>query len=111
MSQTMAFSETVQGADTYVSGSLNATYSQYRGRGWADPWYNSTLFSIGPDSTPNSSISQYGGWNASNATSFHPGGVHVAFLDGAVRFVSENIDGNTWYYLGTPQGKDVPGPY
>jgi prepilin-type N-terminal cleavage/methylation domain-containing protein len=47
-SQTMAFSETAQGRETFVSGGLNTTWADYRGRGWADPWYNSTLFSIGP---------------------------------------------------------------
>lgn len=110
-SNTMAFSETVQGVDTYVSGNLNATWSNWRGRGWADPWYNSTLYSVGPLSTPNSKVSQYGGFNASNASSNHTGGVHVAFLDGSVHFISDNISGNTWWALGTPQNKDIPGPY
>ena len=111
MSQTMAFSETAQGVETYVSGSLSTGWSNNRGKGWADPLYNSTLFSIGPLSTPNSLVSQYGGWNAANAASYHTGGVHVAFLDGSVKFISDSIDGNTWHRLGTPQGKDIPGAY
>lgn len=110
-SRTMAFSETAQGRETYVSGGLNATYSNWRGRGWADPFYNSTLFSIGPRSTPNSTVSQYGGWNASNATSYHEGGVHVLFCDGAVTFMSDNIDGDTWHRLGTPASGDLPGDF
>lgn len=32
--------------------------------------------------------------------SFHAGGVHVLFADGAVRFVSDNIDLTTWGRLG-----------
>jgi prepilin-type N-terminal cleavage/methylation domain-containing protein len=101
-SNTMGFSETAQGKDTFVGGVLDPNYRKWRGRGWADPFYNSTLFSIGPLSTPNSKISQYGGWNAANATSFHPGGVQVAFLDGTVRFVAETIAQATWHALGTP---------
>lgn len=111
-SNTMAFSETAQNYDpTFVSGAHNATYALWRGKGWADPWYNSTLFSIGPLSTPNSRVSQYGGWNAANAVSFHEGGVHALFLDGRVQFISENIDGNTWHRIGTPQTNDVPGEF
>ncbi|MDA0283559.1 MAG: DUF1559 domain-containing protein [Planctomycetota bacterium] len=110
-SQTMAFSETAQGRDTYVSGALNAAWAGYRGRGWADPFYNSTLYSIGPLSTPNSAVSQYAGYNASNATSWHTGGVHVLFCDGKVSFVGDSIDGNTWHALGTPRGEEIPGDF
>lgn len=111
-STTMAFSETVQGiTPTFVSGVHNQGYANSRGKGWADPYYNSTLFSIGPLSTPNSLVSQYGGWNAANAVSYHEGGVHVAFFDGAVHFISENIDGDTWHRLGTPHAGDVPGGF
>lgn len=35
-----------------------------------------------------------------SARSLHVGGVHVLLGDGAVRFISENIDLNTWQYLG-----------
>jgi prepilin-type N-terminal cleavage/methylation domain-containing protein/prepilin-type processing-associated H-X9-DG protein len=106
-SNTMAFSETAQGR----RGILPAGWQNLSGKGWADPWYNSTLFSIGPRSTPNSLVSQYGGYNASNATSYHPGGVQVCFLDGNVRFVSETIDGQVWWGLGTPhRGEAVSVP-
>ena len=37
----------------------------------------------------------------------HTGGVHVLLGDGAVRFVSENIDINTWRALGTMSGSEV----
>lgn len=33
------------------------------------------------------------------ARSMHPGGVNVAFLDGAVRFISDDIDGSLWHVL------------
>jgi len=104
-SNTMAFAETAQGRPTYYGGSgPTHSWMNQRGKGWADPVYNSTLFSVGPLSTPNSLVSQYGGYNASNATSYHPGGVQVAFMDGNVRFMSQTINGATWAALGTPHG-------
>lgn len=107
-SNTMAFSETAQGRPTYDDqGNVSTSWELNRGRGWADPYYNSTVFSIGPKSTPNSSTSQYLLLNAANATSFHPGGVNVGFLDGRVNFISETIEGNTWHAMGTPGTGEV----
>jgi len=53
--------------------------------------------------TANSSIDQ-GGAFVNGASSFHPGGVNVAFVDGSVRFIKESID--TWQIgpNGTPIG-------
>ncbi len=101
-SNTMAFSEFVQN----VPGVIGLSGAD-AGKSWAEPWYNSTAFSIGPLSTPNSMVSQYGGYNASNARSFHTGGVHASFMDGGVRFMSDNINGNIWQALGTPMGNEV----
>jgi prepilin-type N-terminal cleavage/methylation domain-containing protein len=42
-------------------------------------------------------------------SSFHPGGLHVLLADGKVRFVSENIDYNTWRELGSrASGNPLP---
>lgn len=41
------------------------------------------------------------------ATSQHEGGVHVAFCDGHVRFVSDKIDPGVWRSLGTRAGKEI----
>lgn len=38
------------------------------------------------------------------ATSYHAGGVNACLVDGSVRFVSENIDGDTWLAAGTVSG-------
>ena len=38
--------------------------------------------------------------NTAAARSRHPGGVQSVLFDGAVRFISENIDIRTWRYLG-----------
>jgi prepilin-type N-terminal cleavage/methylation domain-containing protein/prepilin-type processing-associated H-X9-DG protein len=38
--------------------------------------------------------------------SFHPGGVSVVFCDGSVKFLSDNIDQNIWWALGTRDGQE-----
>jgi len=43
------------------------------------------------------------------ARSRHPGGVHVALVDGSVRFVSENVDVTTWRNFGMPADGNVLG--
>jgi len=45
------------------------------------------------------------------ARSAHVGGVQVLMSDGAVRFISNNIDLNTWQGLGTMQGSEVLGEF
>ena len=45
------------------------------------------------------------------ARSRHPGGVHAAFCDGAVRFMIDNIDLDTWRGLSTAAGRETLGPY
>ncbi|HRA88522.1 MAG TPA: DUF1559 domain-containing protein [Planctomycetaceae bacterium] len=46
-----------------------------------------------------------------SARSLHTGGVQVALADGSVRFVSNNIDINTWRALSTRQGNEVIGEF
>jgi len=41
------------------------------------------------------------------ARSYHPGGVNVAFADGSVHFVHENIDLTVWRNLGTRAGGEL----
>ena len=104
-STTMAFSEFAQGLNVTTWNNLDI------GRGWGEPWFASTTFSVGPLSTPNSKISQYPNYNASNARSYHTGGVHVLFMDGAVKFVSSSINGAIWQALGTPLTKEPIGDF
>ena len=51
---------------------------------WNSGYYADVLFEV----------SQVGGYDfyAMNASSFHPGGVNMAFADGSVRFVKDTID-------------------
>ena len=43
-------------------------------------------------------------------SSNHPNGVHILFGDGAVRFVTNSIDINTWWALGTRNGGEAVSP-
>ncbi|QDV52989.1 DUF1559 domain-containing protein [Gimesia fumaroli] len=52
------------------------------------------------------------GPDRSNASrSLHVGGVHALLCDGAVRFISENIDLNTWQSLSSMSGGEVIGEF
>jgi prepilin-type N-terminal cleavage/methylation domain-containing protein/prepilin-type processing-associated H-X9-DG protein len=41
------------------------------------------------------------------ASSFHPGGVNVGFLDGSVRFVKDGVDPRTWWAIATRAGGEL----
>lgn len=62
-----------------------------------------------PDVDINSARERIGGptYAAITARSYHVGGVHSLFGDGAVRFTSSSIDGRVWRALGTVSGGEV----
>ena len=41
------------------------------------------------------------------ATSHHPGGVNVLFMDGSVRFVKNGVNFATWYAIATPNNREA----
>jgi prepilin-type N-terminal cleavage/methylation domain-containing protein/prepilin-type processing-associated H-X9-DG protein len=41
------------------------------------------------------------------ASSFHPGGVNVLFMDGSVHFIKNSVAYPAWYALATPAGGEV----
>jgi prepilin-type processing-associated H-X9-DG protein len=41
------------------------------------------------------------------ASSFHPGGVNVGFLDGSVRFMKDSVNPQTWWAIATRAGGEV----
>jgi prepilin-type processing-associated H-X9-DG protein len=45
-----------------------------------------------------------------SASSYHPGGVNVLFMDGSVRFVKSSVNYVTWYALATPKSGEVIDP-
>jgi prepilin-type N-terminal cleavage/methylation domain-containing protein len=88
-------------------------WSGLRGAKWMNGHYGDTLYNhfLNPNSQ------QFDCGNASHnfgltaARSRHEGGVHVTLCDGAVRFVSENVDIQIWRGLATRSGGEVPGEF
>ncbi|GIW78762.1 MAG: prepilin-type N-terminal cleavage/methylation domain-containing protein [Gemmatales bacterium] len=78
---------------------------RYRGYPWREGsiWRNGYNHLLPPNATC---------WRVNNdwwqlvtpATSYHPGGVNVAFADGSVRFVSQTVDPNVWTAAGSRNG-------
>ncbi|WP_406699394.1 DUF1559 domain-containing protein [Singulisphaera sp. Ch08] len=44
------------------------------------------------------------------ASSFHPGGVNVGFLDGSVRFIKNSVNPQAWWGIATKAGGEVIDP-
>ncbi len=42
-----------------------------------------------------------------NASSNHPGGVNVLFMDGSVRFIKSSVNWQPWYAIATPDGNET----
>ena len=42
-----------------------------------------------------------------SASSNHPGGVNVLFMDGSVRFVKNSVSYLTWYAIATPNNREA----
>ena len=53
----------------------------------------------------------YGGWgtfmDAIPPSCNHPGGVNIAFADGSVKFIKNQITYQTWWALGTRNGQEA----
>ncbi|NBR06709.1 MAG: DUF1559 domain-containing protein [Planctomycetes bacterium] len=52
-----------------------------------------------------------GFYHAEDFTSKHSGGINFLLGDGSVRFITDNIDKQTWVKLGTRNGGEVTGDY
>lgn len=52
----------------------------------------------------NGSLVQHGAWTASSA---HPGGANVVFVDGHVKFIRDSVSLRIWHAIGTMDGKEV----
>jgi prepilin-type N-terminal cleavage/methylation domain-containing protein/prepilin-type processing-associated H-X9-DG protein len=96
-SSTVAFSEIAHGllakADYSPHGSFD-DYNWWTSGGPGDTGYFH-FWPINPQkSLKNFTVVDQAGAFAEAASSFHPGGVNAAFLDGSVRFIKDTID--TW---------------
>jgi len=75
--------------------------SGFKGNSWAWGFKNVTLYEhILP---PNARSCTY----SATAGSLHPGGIHTAFADGAVHFISESTDIAVWRAIGTRDGHEA----
>ncbi len=92
----------------YGSGSLVA-----RGRRWADGfWMNSAVSTVLPPNAP--SCSRGSGAPDPNdgfasVASYHQGGAHVLFGDGAVKFITDSIDTGALNTSPVANGMTAPG--
>jgi prepilin-type N-terminal cleavage/methylation domain-containing protein/prepilin-type processing-associated H-X9-DG protein len=80
------------------------------GAPWLQSYHSTTqYFHVSP---PNGRSCMYPpGRIATSAASRHTGGVHVGMCDGAVKFVSENIDLGLWRAVGSRNGGEVVGDF
>jgi prepilin-type N-terminal cleavage/methylation domain-containing protein/prepilin-type processing-associated H-X9-DG protein len=87
------------------------TYSVPHGRGWISGWTlaGNLYMHVMPINSRNCHI--YGGeddgTNIVTASSHHMGGAQLAFADGHVSFVSDSIDPNVWWAIGSRNGGEV----
>jgi prepilin-type N-terminal cleavage/methylation domain-containing protein len=112
-SNTMLFSEFTQdtGKCPTVAGASNGTAGDNQAKfGWAQPAVGGTSFTLRqPPNTCNGLGAN--GSNTGIARSRHTGGVHALLADGAVRFISENINAATWVYLGDHKDNQTLGEF
>ena len=88
----------------------------FRGTDWAWSWagcgaaYSHVML---PNDKPcyNTTFTDWEGNNVQSASSQHTGGVQCLMGDGSVRFISTNINQNTWYSIGTRNGNEVAGDF
>jgi prepilin-type N-terminal cleavage/methylation domain-containing protein len=127
-SNTLAFGEVRQSIGTNTTpGIVNTAHSA----AWAGYSWVSNFVSVHPDPNPNhinnvryhingardvpgmtssgatASVSHHGGAAASS----HVGGAHFVLGDGAVKFLNENIDVNTYAYLHYISDGEIPGDF
>ena len=109
-------------ANVQTWGTACAALTNYNGNRIGDHWYHGesgrTVFNtlLTPNNKfPNCSFHcggcHYDGGVLIGARSKHVGGVHTSMADGAVRFISENVDWNTYQALGSRSGGETPGDF
>jgi prepilin-type N-terminal cleavage/methylation domain-containing protein/prepilin-type processing-associated H-X9-DG protein len=87
------------------------TYSLPHGRSWISGWTLAAnlYMHVMPINARNCHL--YGGeddgTNIVSASSNHVGGAQVCFVDGHVQFVSQNIDNQVWWAIGSRNGGEV----
>jgi prepilin-type N-terminal cleavage/methylation domain-containing protein/prepilin-type processing-associated H-X9-DG protein len=101
---------------TMVNGSNGHTQAGAQSWGWKGEWwaFGGTM-AYSHTNMPNRYAMDYSD-NAEdgramstliNASSNHPGGVNVLFMDGSVRFVKSSVNPQAWYAIATPDNGEV----
>jgi prepilin-type N-terminal cleavage/methylation domain-containing protein len=90
-----------------------SSWSGQRGAKWINGHYADTLYNhfYAPNSPTLDCNNGYHSGALTAARSMHPGGVQVGLGDGKVRFVSENLNLDTWRALATRGAGEVLGAY
>ena len=107
--------ETVDDRRVKVQTGLNG--SQERGLNWVDgmPLYTGFNTILPPNRELVLSEARDDCWGVLPPSSYHQGGVNVAMVDGAVRFISDEIDAGSGHepsiYLGSPNPPGSPSPF
>jgi len=95
---------------TVTGNTYNVTMDSHRmGQRWAIgyPFY-SGITTVLPPNSPSCASGGHQSWGIYSASSQHTGGCHTLMGDGAVRFISENIDSGN---LSTAQATTGKSPY
>jgi len=120
LSQTMAFTEDAgrpghflrggrQGPATSVNscGNYDVTGGRVRGAGWADGALTIPMHGFTSDGLDCPGPCPVNCTNNNEMFSFHPGGILVLFLDGAVRYVNDSVPIDIWTSLITARAGDL----
>ena len=79
--------------------------------GYTSGWDHDTMRYARTDYMPAPDTRNGSNWGEVKFGSSHTGGFNMVFADGSVRFLSYNIDANTWQALGTANGSEVLGNF
>lgn len=97
-------------------------YSGFLGRAWITGWPpagnmyfhvrkpNTNNAHIGPSFHRNNSSEAQGDFVVTPSSN-HAGGVVVSFADASTRFISDQVDQNTWWALGSSNSGDLTGSF
>jgi len=115
---TQAELDTASTGSCTVAATAEASLSQC-GRDWSSPYFGQSLFNTAAPPNWKKRSCAFGGpfglcadrGGLAVSRSRHVGGVHVTMADGAVKFVSENIDLLNWQRLGARNDNNPVGEF